>query len=121
MLEKDIVLLKNLVEKTKVGIVVNNCYALDFNADMVIGAGMNVFNRVTASIFDKPVLTSESEISQQIDFPYMTLRHCPFKSHLNAYCAKCPYEDGYVYRMENGKILNLKRKKLSTCTFYLTE
>lgn len=120
-LKKDVAHLKNLVKKTNITIIANNCFALDFDAEMVIGAGMNVYNSVTASIFDKPILTAESDISTRIDFPYMTLRHCPFKCHFGASCANCPYEDGFTYRMDNGKVLKLKRKKLSTCTFYLTD
>ena len=27
--------------------------------------------------------------------------------------------DGFIYKMDNGKELKLKRKKLTTCTFYL--
>jgi len=51
----------------------------------------------------------------------MTLRHCPMKNLLNGSCSNCPYEDGYSYKMEGGKVMKLKRKKLSTCTFYLTD
>ena len=65
------------------------------------------------------LVTAESDIGNKIEYPYMSLRHCPMKSHLGATCDKCPYKDGFIYRMDNGKILKLKRKKLSTCTFYL--
>ena len=82
---------------------------------------LNVYNNVAASVFDKPILTAESDISTKVKAPYMTLRHCPLKSHLNANCKNCLYSNNYTYRMDNGKVLKLKRKKLSTCTFYLTE
>lgn len=119
-LKKDIELLKDIINQTKLPIIANNYYALSFDTEIVIGGGLNVYNHKTASEFDKPILTAESEISTRIDYPYMTLRHCPFKSHMNAKCSNCPYSDGYTYTMENGKILKLKRKKLSSCTFYLT-
>ena len=118
--EEDIALLKDIIEKTKIAIVANNYYALLFKTEIVIGAGLNVFNTLTASLFDLPVLSCESNIGQRIDFPYMTLRHCPMKNHLNATCNSCPYKNGYEYVMDNGKVLRLKRKKLSSCTFYLT-
>lgn len=118
-LKEDIKLLETIIEKTKISIVANNYYALSFKTDIVVGAGLNVYNSLTAKILNKPVITAESDISTRIDFPYMTLRHCPFKSHLKASCSNCPYSEGYTYKMDSGKILKLKRKKLSTCTFYL--
>ncbi len=120
-LQKDISLLKEIVEKTKIDIVANNYYALSFNANKIIGAGLNVYNNVTAQTFDLPVITAESDISNQIDYPLMTLRHCPLKSHLNANCSNCPFSNDYTYKMDNGKILKLKRKKLFSCTFYLCD
>ncbi len=120
-LEKDIDALKKIVSDCNVCVVANNYYALSLTDNFVVGGGLNVYNHTTASIFNKPVMSVESDISTKTDFPYMTLRHCPFKNHLNANCANCPYENGYTFRMENGKQLNLKRKKLSTCTFYLSD
>lgn len=119
-LKEDISLLKDIIEQTKIGIIANNYYALDFNTEIIIGAGLNVYNTYTAKIYDLPIITAESNISSRINFPYMTLRHCPMKSHLGANCSQCPYKEGYKYIMQNGKVLNLKRKKLSTCIFYLT-
>ena len=55
----------------------------------------------------------------KIDYPYMTLRHCPIKAHIGGDCLNCKYQNGYIYKMQSGKELKLKRKKLSTCTFYL--
>ena len=80
---------------------------------------MNIYNSIAANIFGVQFITAESDIGERIDYPYMTLRHCPMKSHLKASCDKCPYRDGFVYRMDSGKVLKLKRKKLSSCTFYL--
>ena len=60
-------------------------------------------------------------IAEKTDYPYMTLRHCPIKSHVGGDCANCKYDKNFAYVMENGKVLNLKRKKLTTCTFYLTD
>lgn len=115
----DYKLLENIIEKTNISIVVNNYYALTFKTNIIVGPGLNVYNSLSAKVLDKPVLTAESNISSRVDFAYMTLRHCPFKSHLKATCSNCPYSKGYSYRMDGGKVLNIKRKKLSTCTFYL--
>ena len=64
---------------------------------------------------------AENNKIKTTDFPYMTLRHCPMKEHLNASCNNCPYSNDYAYKMDNGITLNLRRKKLSSCTFYLTK
>ncbi len=120
-LSHDIDLIKQIAESTNVGVVANNYYALSLSKNIVIGAGLNVYNHTTASIFDKPIITAESDISTKVDYPYMTLRHCPMKAHLNANCNNCPYKQGYTYTLDSGKVLKLKRKKLSTCTFYLVD
>ena len=120
-LEADIELLTNIINKTNITIVANNYYALTFNTNIVIGAGLNVYNNITASIFNLLTIVAEGNVSTKINYPYMTLRHCPLKNHLGANCNNCPYASGYTYKMESGKELKLKRKKLSTCTFYLTD
>lgn len=117
-LRQDIEMLKEIVEKTGVAVVVNNLYALNFETEKIIGGYMNVFNAYSADYFDLPYIASEGD--NKTSMPYMTLRHCPMKQHLGANCANCPFKDGYVYKMPNGTELKLKRKKLTTCTFYLT-
>ncbi len=118
-LKEDIEILKNIVEKTRVGVVVNNLYVLSFKTNKIVGGGMNVFNSYSADYFNLPYLMAEGE--NKVNMPYMTLRHCPMKAHLNANCANCPYKDGFEYVMQNGNTLKLKRQKLSSCTFYLTD
>ena len=120
-LENDIKLLNGIINKTKINIVANNYYSLLFNTEIIIGAGLNVYNSISASVLNKPVICAESNISTRINYPYMTLRHCPMKEHLNANCDSCPYKNNYYYKMESGQTFKLKRKKLSTCTFYLTD
>ena len=111
---------EEIIEKTGVKTVANNYSALIFNPD-VIGAGLNVYNTHTANAFNKPFITAESELGERVDFPYMTLRHCPIKNHCGFTCVNCGYEEGYELKMDSGKTLKLKRKKLSTCTFYLVD
>ena len=118
-LKEDIDLLSKIIKETKIPIIANNYYALNFDTNIVIGAGLNVYNSYSAKLYDKPIITAESNISSKIEYPYMTLRHCPMKEHLKAKCDNCPYSKGFKYKMNNGKVLSLKRKKLSSCTFYL--
>ena len=120
VLEADIKLLKEIINKTNIQIVANNYYALNLTKNFIVGAGLNVYNSITANVLKQPFITAESDIGEKVNFPVMTLRHCPMKSHLNADCSKCPYKQGYTYKMDNGKTLELSRQKLSTCTFYLT-
>lgn len=117
--KEDVELLKNIVDTTKISIVANNLYCLGFKTKIVAGPGMNVFNSISGNLHSFEVITAESNLSTRINFPYMTLRHCPFKANLNATCKTCPFSNEYCYRMENGKVLKIKRKKLSSCTFYL--
>lgn len=118
-LSKDVEFLQNIVQKNKIPVVCNNYYAVDFCTEKVAGGGLDVFNKVSANKLNMPVIASEDCFVKRTDFAFMTLRHCPMKCLLGASCASCPYENGFEYRMQNGKILKLKRKKLSTCTFYL--
>jgi len=118
-LKEDIELLKDIVLETGIAVVANNLYALSLTDDYIIGGGLNVYNGHTAKVLGKPFITAEWDNGGKVDFPYMTLRHCPMKSHLNATCDSCPYSDDYAYKMDSGKVFRLDRKKLSTCTFYL--
>lgn len=118
-LKKDMELFERIVGETDVKIVANNYYALKLKAEKVIGGGLNVYNSVAANFYGLPIIAAENGVLNQTDFPVMTLRHCPMKSHLKADCKNCPFESGYTYQMESGQEFNLSRKKLSTCTFYL--
>lgn len=120
-LDEDVSFLKNIVEKNKIPVVCNNYYACGFETEKVAGGGLNVFNSFSTKQLQMPIICAEDSILKKTDFAFMTLRHCPMKNHLNATCEKCPYSSGFEYRMQNGKVLKLKRKKLSTCTFYLTD
>lgn len=118
-LKPDIEFLRDLVEKNKIAVLANNLYALDFNTKIYLGGGMNVYNNFSASVFGLPFIPAEN--IEQHTMPYMTLRHCPMKEHLHANCGNCPYHNGYEFVLNTGKRFKLKRKKLSTCTFYLTD
>ncbi len=117
--KEDIELLKKIVEKTGVKIVANNYYALSLNAQKIIGWGLNVYNNYTASELALAFIKAEN--NEKFNPPYMTLRHCPIKTHAGGDCSKCKYHKNYAYKMESGRVLKLRRKKLSSCTFYLTD
>ncbi len=117
-LAKDVEMLSEIVDKTKIAVVVNNLYALNFNTEKIIGGGLNVYNSYTAKYFGLPYIKAEGG---SFKMPYMTLRHCPMKANLNANCLNCPYKEGFYYVMQNGKQLKLKRIKMSSCTFILTD
>ncbi len=119
--EKDVLLLKNIVESLNIKCVINNYYALNFNAPKVIGPALNIYNDITKNLLNCEFLTAEEDFSSIAPYPYMTLKHCPYKNHQNADCKNCPHDNKYYYLTNNGKKLKLKRKKLSTCTFYLTD
>ena len=118
-LEKDVKLLKNIIEKTQTNIIANNYYALAFKTQIVAGWGLNVFNNISANVLGVPTVGAECEVFPKMQAPFMTLRHCPMKSNMGANCSNCPYHEGFSYQMENGKKMFLKRKKLCSCTFYL--
>lgn len=118
---EDIKQLENIINETNITIVANNYYALTFNTNIIIGGGLNVYNNITGNHYNKPIIVSEGGVATKRNFPYMTLRHCPFKNHLKANCSNCPYSNDYSLKMEWGKELKIKRKKLSSCTFYLTD
>lgn len=117
-LKNDVEFLKYLVEKNKIDIMVQNAYALDFDVNKYIGGGMNVYNSWTSEYFHLPFVAGENG---QYKMPYMTMRHCPMKEHNNGICANCPFDNNYVYKLESGKTFRLRRKKLASCTFYLTD
>ena len=120
-LGRDIQLLKEILLSCKIGIVANNYYALNLSTDLIIGGGLNVYNHFTANELKYPFFTAESELGQRQNYYYMTFRHCPMKNLLNSSCEKCVYQDGYEYVLDSGKTFKLKRKKLTDCTFYLSD
>lgn len=117
--KQDIRILSEIVEKTGISIIATNIYALSFKTKKIAGGELNIYNSVAANFLNIPILSAENNLSTQIEVPYMTFRHCPMKQHLGANCANCPYNNNYKFTMQNGKVFTLKRKKLSSCTFYL--
>lgn len=116
--KQDVEYLRENVEKLKIKIVVNNPYALEFKTEKIIGPGMNVYNSFSANYFNLPFIKAEGG---NFKMPYMTLRHCPIKQHLKCDCSNCKFKQGFTYKMNNGRMLKLKRVKIKSCTFYLQD
>ena len=113
-LQEDVAYLRRVVRSAAIGVVANNYFALTLGAaDVLVGGGLNIYNRYSAAALGLPVVTTS--------MPYMTLRHCPMQAHVGGDCSHCLYRDGYVYVMEDGRRLHLRRRRMSSCTFYLEE
>ena len=108
---RDLRLLRDILRETGVGVVANNYYALTLSTDVLVGDALNVANGAAAAAL------GYSSVANGV--PYMTLRHCPIRAHVGGDCAHCAYREGYQYVMDNGKVLNLRRKRVCSCTFYL--
>ena len=120
-LKKDIEIIREIIEKTGVKIVANNYYAITLTDDYIVGGGLNVYNKVSAKTHGKSFICAEDSVGDKTDMPYMTLRHCPIKEHFGGSCADCKFEKDFKLISDSGKKMRIKRKKLSSCTFYLTD
>ena len=118
--KNDIKLLEQIIKESGVNTIANNYYALTL-PNAIVGGGLNVYNSWTANFLALPFITAENGLHTPHPFPYMTLRHCPIKSHVGGNCKNCNYSNEYCFYTESGKALKLKRKKLCSCTFYLTD
>jgi len=118
---EDIGYFKSIIDGQDIGVVANNYYALGLKNDTIVGAGLNVYNKITANCYGGKILTAEKTGEGKIKFPYMTLKACPMKNHLGASCKNCPFTEGFTLECENGKVMKIKRKKLKNCTFYLVD
>ncbi len=121
LLESDISLLKDIIDKTSIAVVANNYCTLTLSNNVIAGSGLNIFNHTSADIIGKPYLVAESDMAKKVKMPYMTLRHCPMKEHLNCDCSTCKYDSSFAYTMQSGKTMKLRRIKMSSCTFYLED
>lgn len=133
----DLKMLKDVTKDYDFNIVCNNLYALNFEGKKIAGSFLNVYNSFAIELLKEfgintffiAELSEQEFLELQENNPdctllrykkvYMTLRHCPLKNNGVCQCSSCVYEDGFVYQMDNGIKLKLKRKKIHGCTFYL--
>lgn len=120
-LKEDIEVIKEILKATKIGIVANNYYAFELSENVLIGGGLNVYNSVSSRFFNRPYLSYEKNHSPKTTLPYMTLLHCPIKTHVGGNCDNCKYQEGFVFVADNKKRFKLTRKKISSCVFYLED
>lgn len=133
--QKEVELLKQILNKTNAGVVVNNLYALDFNCKKIGGSFLNVYNSFSVNLlkeFDiEKIFIAEAGENEVLSFyesfeyayrekVYMTLKFCPIKQIYKVDCANCKWSNGLKYKL-NNKEFALKRKKCIDCTFYLTD
>lgn len=134
---KDVRFFEEIIKKYKFNIVANNLYALNFDTKIIAGSLLNIYNSqavkylqsrgieifFVAELDDGKIEKLKKKCGSNNIFKgkkiYMTLRHCPLKNNGVCSCSSCKYSDGYYYVMDNKMKLNLKRKKVTSCTFYL--
>jgi len=134
---QDIKMIEQVLNKTSLGVVANNLYALNFECKMLGGQFLNVYNSHTLNVLERlhkldAVFVeelSDQEISTlQTDLHllrrervYMTLLHCPFKQNMKRDCTTCGYSDDATFIINSGKKFKIKRKKTSSCIFLLKD
>ncbi len=135
--ERDIVLIKEALNQTNLGAVVNNLWALDLDCNKLGGQFLNMYNsfaiKALQQITDLKAVFVEELKEEQINAlktntpilrrerVYMTLLHCPFKQNFNCDCASCKYADNASFTINSGKKFKVKRKKTATCVFLLKD
>lgn len=129
--QNDINILKDIVKELDLNIMINNLYGLEFESPKKIaGYGLNIFNSHSANYFNLPYLIAESHLlnnnnnnnnSNSQKAPYMILRHCPLKELNFGDCSNCKYSKNLSYKSTDNKSFKLKRWKVDSCTFYLTD
>ena len=135
--DKDIKLIKLALEQTSLGVVANNLYALNFDCLKIGGQFLNIYNSFTLYVLNKLAginvafveeLTAGQISKLQTDTRllkrepvYMTILHCPFKTHLKCECVNCKFDANATYTINSGKKFKIKRKKTSTCVFMLKD
>lgn len=137
--QHDLRIIADIIEKCGVtGIVANNLYALRlakiYSLDVVLGLGLNIFNRESACVLGKNLKVRAYIASQELslkdirdnlsdayifaggDITVMTVAHCPIKVNFGNECKKCRYEN-LMYGDKTGRKFPLKRKRIARCYF----
>lgn len=134
--DADIKLIQSIISSTDLGVVVNNLYGLSFDCKKIGGQFLNIYNSYTINLltelsefqaFFVEELTNIQLNKLNSSLPllrrekaYMTLVHCPFKSHIGGDCANCKFDDA-TYTINTGKCFAVKRKKTANCVFVLKD
>ena len=135
--EKDVALIKKILNQTDLGVIANNLFALEFDCNIIGGQFLNVYNSYTLralndlhklqAVFVEEMSDYEIE-NLQTELPilkrepvYMTLLHCPFKQNMECDCGNCGFADNATFAINSGKKFAIKRKKTSSCVFLLKD
>lgn len=119
------------------GLIANNIYTFAYknNFDIIAGLGLNIINKYSKTFYlnlgAKDIIYSIETNINDIDkngvvftkgYPIlMTLTHCPFKMIYNNTCKDCTFKDNLNYKMQDGRMLKIRRKKLASCYFEVVD
>ena len=132
---QDVKVIKEILDEIKINIVVNNIGQLNFidERKYIIGYGMNIANSYSIRMLNelgakqyfflsKESFANEFDIrliKNDIPFPLMTFKHCPFKQNYKTNCNNCSYNKNLIYQSQAGNKFIIKRKKIINCYFGL--
>lgn len=119
------------------GLVANNIYVFDYidKFDIIAGLGLNIVNKYSKSFYlslgAKDIIYSVEANINDVDENgvvytkgnpvLMTLTHCPFKMLFNNTCNNCTYKHNLIYKMQDGRTLKIRRKKIASCYFEVVD
>lgn len=131
--------LRELISKTKVGIVCHNVghveLARQLNLPYIAGSGLNIYNDYItkefsdAQIFVYSLELTLSEIGEFCNqsglifvdgnLTLMKFVHCPYKLVYKCSCSTCQADKKLTYKDELGNNFNITRRRDGRCTFEL--
>ncbi len=130
----DIKRIKSLLDKSKLGVVANNLYALSWDVKMLGGQFLNIYNSYALQTLQllhdlEGAFVEEvepSDINSEVpvlkrEKVYMTLLHCPFKQNIGGDCNNCKFVKNSTFTINSGKSFAVTRKKTATCIFLLKD
>lgn len=137
--QNDLSVLNGIIKQCSIaGIVANNLYALELakenNLEVILGLGLNIYNREAACILGEGLKIRAYLASQELtlkeikddmsdahifaggQITVMTVAHCPIKVNLGSDCKKCRFKPLY-YKDKTGRNFYIQRKQVSRCYF----
>ncbi len=125
----------NNLDKTRVGLVANNIYALSYiqkGFEVLGGVYLNIANHFSAIYLKNLGVTNFVKTFESFANSFdegliyvgkpalMTLCHCPFKTSYNySKCQDCKFTDNLIYKNQSGKQMRVVKTKIINCLFEL--
>lgn len=119
------------------GLVANNIYVFNYinKFNIIAGTGLNIVNSYSKAFYlnlgAKDIIYSVEANLNDIDsngvvftsgYPVlMTLTHCPFKMLYGNTCKNCTFKDNLTYKMQDGRVVKIRRKVISHCYFEVVD